>query len=238
MLDQLTAPTIVSAVVLALVAPGCAAMTCGLAQVKLCEGLMGCWNPLATRLEAAVIDEECDGLDLAGTALYDRGCVALSKALVDNTRITSLNLFQSGIGDDCAVAIAATIDLPGSKLRLVNLASNRLGGRGTKALTGAIAGPNSRVQDLNLRATHLGQAEAQMLAVALASIHTRITTLRLEQNDIGNAGAMALARSIRFNRHCKLTKITFGRDELHDEVVDKLEGAAVLRVPPPQKDEL
>lgn len=229
---------VVVAMVLAPAAPGCDARTCGLPDVKLCKGTMGCWNPLATRLETAIIDDECDGLlDLSGTALKDPGCVILGKALVETTRITSLNLFQSSVGDDCAVAIASAMDSPGTKLRAVNLAWNRLGKRGTQALARAIAGPTSRVEDLNLYGNYLGNAEAKMLASALASKNTRITTLHVEQNSIGNAGAMALARAIRTSPNCKLTAISFGRDQLSAEVIDKLEGAAVLRAAP-QKDEL
>ena len=219
----------------ALAAPLCDARACARAHVKLCGGSMGCWNPLATRLKTAVIDEECDGLlDLARVGLKDWGCVALGRALAENSRITSVDLFQNGVGDDCAVAIASAMAAPGNRIRKVNLGWNGVAARGVTALAKAIAGPGSRVEDLNLYGNHLGDTEAKILATGLGSGMCKITNIAVERNSIGNAGAMALARAIR-NPNSKVKTISFWNNEISEEVIDKLEGAVVLRK---TKDEL
>jgi Ran GTPase-activating protein (RanGAP) involved in mRNA processing and transport len=129
-------------------------------------------------------------LDLAGNYIGVAGATAIITALqTNNTRLTSLNLTSTGIGDDVATILAAALQTY-TALDSLDLCGNDIGDGGATALATALQ-TNTTLIWLDLCDNGIGDAGATALATALHT-NTTLTWLNLECNDIRNAAANAL----------------------------------------------
>ncbi|KAF1374004.1 hypothetical protein PFLUV_G00244770 [Perca fluviatilis] len=136
-------------------------------------------------------------ISLAENAISNKGSKALSRALLVNRTLTSLNLRNNNIGSKGAKFLAEALKM-NQVLVSINFQNNAIEEEGAQALA-EVLHCNRKLVSLNLCSNQLGDKGAIALAEALTVNHT-LLSLQLQSNSISNRGMTALTKALRLNR--------------------------------------
>ncbi|XP_063621647.1 leucine-rich repeat-containing protein 74B-like [Cydia splendana] len=140
-----------------------------------------CVNPygIQAMTKSLVDNKTLTSIDLTDNFLNDDACFHLGDMLTTNTILTELNLAGCRIGPSGALRLCA--GLPNNKaLMVLNLSRNQLGDAGTDHLSQAIFS-KSVVREVNLSSNSISGKSAQTLSEAL-EWNNQITHLDLSRN--------------------------------------------------------
>ncbi|XP_030626066.1 NLR family CARD domain-containing protein 3 [Chanos chanos] len=146
---------------------------------------------------ALLVNRTLTTLDLRGNSIGNKGAKTLAEALKMNQVIVTVNLQNNHIEDEGARALADVLQT-NRKLSALNLQKNSIGPDGVKRMAEALK-KNQILQDLNLSSNPLGDVGTAALAQALTVNHT-LRCLRLQSSSVSDKGMAALMRSLRTNR--------------------------------------
>ncbi|KAF7204598.1 NLR family CARD domain-containing protein 3 [Nothobranchius furzeri] len=135
-------------------------------------------------------------ISLADNAVSSKGAKALSRALLVNRTLTSLNLRNNNIGSRGAKFLAEALKM-NQVLISINLQNNAIEKEGAQALAEVLQ-CNRKLVSLNLRKNTVGAAGAKGIADALKTNRT-LTKLILCSNQLGDKGTAALAEALTLN---------------------------------------
>ncbi|KAK5905812.1 hypothetical protein CgunFtcFv8_001734 [Champsocephalus gunnari] len=136
-------------------------------------------------------------ISLAENAISNKGAKALSRALLVNRTLTSLNLRNNNIGSKGARFLAEALKM-NQVLVSINFQNNSIEEEGAQALA-EVLHCNRKLVSLNLCSNQLGDKGTVALAEALTVNHT-LLSLQLQSNSISNKGMTALTKALRLNR--------------------------------------
>ncbi|KAK1881219.1 NLR family CARD domain containing protein 3 [Dissostichus eleginoides] len=136
-------------------------------------------------------------ISLAENAISNKGAKALSRALLVNRTLTSLNLRNNNIGSKGAKFLAEALKM-NQVLVSINFQNNSIEEEGAQALA-EVLHCNRKLVSLNLCSNQLGDKGTVALAEALTVNHT-LLSLQLQSNSISNKGMTALTKALRLNR--------------------------------------
>uniref|UniRef100_A0A669EF51 NLR family CARD domain containing 3 n=1 Tax=Oreochromis niloticus TaxID=8128 RepID=A0A669EF51_ORENI len=135
-------------------------------------------------------------ISLADNAISNKGAKALSRALLVNRTLTSLNLRNNNIGSKGAKFLAEALKM-NQVLTSINFQNNAIEEEGAQSLAEVLQ-CNRKLVSLNLCGNQLGDKGTVALAEALAVNHT-LLSLHLQSNSISNKGMTALTKALRLN---------------------------------------
>ncbi|XP_067431583.1 NLR family CARD domain-containing protein 3 isoform X1 [Thunnus thynnus] len=135
-------------------------------------------------------------MSLAENAISNKGAKALSRALLVNRTLTSLNLRNNNIGSKGTKFLAEALKM-NQVLVSVNFQNNAIEEEGAKALAEVLL-CNRKLVSLNIRKNTVGAGGAKRIADALKSNRT-LTKLILCSNQLGDKGTVALAEALTVN---------------------------------------
>ncbi|XP_017326803.1 NLR family CARD domain-containing protein 3 [Ictalurus punctatus] len=158
---------------------------------------------------ALLVNRTLTTLDLHGNNIGTKGAKTLADALKMNQVIVSVNLQSNQIGDEGAHALAEVLQ-SNRKLSTLNVKKNSIGPEGVKKIAEALK-KNQILQDLNVSGNHLGDIGALALAQALAVNHT-LQTLSLRSNSVSDRGMKALTQALCYNKG--LTKLNLRENSI------------------------
>ncbi|KAF0025315.1 hypothetical protein F2P81_022196 [Scophthalmus maximus] len=136
-------------------------------------------------------------ISLAENSISNKGAKALSRALLVNRTLTSLNLRNNNIGSKGARFLAEALKM-NQVLVSINFQNNAIEEEGARALAEVLQ-CNRKLVSLNLCSNQLGDKGTIALAEALTLNHT-LLSLQLQSNSISNRGMAALTKALRLNR--------------------------------------
>jgi len=146
---------------------------------------------------ALVVDlEGCTTLELYNSTIGDSGAAAIAQALKSNTALTYLDLSYNNIGDSGAAAIAEALK-NNAALTELYLYNNTIGDIGAVAIAGALKS-NIALTTLRMNNNTIGDSGAAAIAEALKN-NAALTELYLYSNNIGDSGAAALVEALKVN---------------------------------------
>ncbi|XP_063077465.1 NLR family CARD domain-containing protein 3 [Engraulis encrasicolus] len=145
---------------------------------------------------ALLVNRTLTTLDLRGNTIGPKGAKSLAEALKMNQALVSLNLQHNHIKDDGARALAELLQT-NRKLTSLNLQKNDITSEGVKRIAESLK-KNQTLQDLNMSGNQLGDAGAGALAQALTVNHT-LTSLRLQSSSVSDRGVTALTKALCSN---------------------------------------
>jgi SAM-dependent methyltransferase len=157
-------------------------------------------------------------LRLGGCKLTDAGCVEIADALVKNTALRELWLFNNEITDVGSKALG-DVSRSNTSLTTLCLNENRVGDVGALAIGAALRSSGSLVE-LGLGRNQIGDAGAAAIGEALAVNHS-VTALSLNHNRIGDAGATRIGGALGNNTSLRILRLS------HNAIGDA--GAEALR---------
>ncbi|WP_437976803.1 methyltransferase domain-containing protein [Sorangium sp. So ce295] len=159
---------------------------------------------------------------LFNNEINDAGGKAFGDALRSNASLTTLCLNENRVGDVGAAAIGEALRSSQSLVEL-GLGRNQIGDIGGAAIGGALAF-NSSVIALSLNHNHIGDAGAASIGGALRN-NASLRILRLSHNEIGDSGAEAVRAGVAHNS--VLRTVSFEENpasaSLHQEIKTALE---------------
>nr|ALM88587.1 NLRC3-like protein [Lates calcarifer] len=135
-------------------------------------------------------------ISLADNAVSNKGAKALSRALLVNRTLTSLNLRNNNIGSKGAKFLAEALKM-NQVLVSVNFQNNAIEEEGAQALAEVLQ-CNRKLVSLNIRKNTIGAGGAKRIADALKTNRT-LTKLILCSNQLGDKGTIALAEALALN---------------------------------------
>ncbi|KAM6964285.1 NLR family CARD domain-containing protein 3 [Tautogolabrus adspersus] len=135
-------------------------------------------------------------ISLAENAISAKGAKALSRALLVNRTLTSLNLRNNNIGSKGAKFLAEALKM-NQVLVSVNFQNNAIEEEGARALAEVLQ-CNRKLVSLNLQKNMIGAGGAKRIADALKTNLT-LTNLILCSNQLGDKGTIALAEALTVN---------------------------------------
>ncbi|XP_033975041.1 NLR family CARD domain-containing protein 3 [Trematomus bernacchii] len=135
-------------------------------------------------------------ISLAENAISNKGAKALSRALLVNRTLTSLNLRNNNIGSKGAKFLAEALKM-NQVLVSINFQNNSIEEEGAQALA-EVLHCNRKLVSLNLRKNMVGAGGAKRIAEALKTNRT-LTKLILCSNQLGDKGTVALAEALTVN---------------------------------------
>ncbi|XP_032358117.1 NLR family CARD domain-containing protein 3 isoform X1 [Etheostoma spectabile] len=135
-------------------------------------------------------------ISLAENAISNKGSKALSRALLVNRTLTSLNLRNNNIGSKGAKFLAEALKM-NQVLVSINFQNNSIEEEGAQALA-EVLHCNRKLVSLNIRKNKIGAGGAKRIAEALKTNQT-LTKLILCSNQLGDKGAIALAEALTVN---------------------------------------
>ena len=141
------------------------------------------------------------------------GAKALSKALMVNTTLTTLELPGNSIGRNGAKALSKALKL-NSSLTTLNLTNNSIDFSGIQALSEALKS-NSTLSTLDLSQNSINVNGALALSNAL-KINSALTDLNLYMNRISDIGAEALLDTLK--TYSTLIKIELGDNGIEQDI--------------------
>ncbi|KAK3238678.1 hypothetical protein CYMTET_51328 [Cymbomonas tetramitiformis] len=193
----------------------CSNAIIGDAAQQLAEAVLKhpCIKEFSKIMMQDIKDDKVTKLDLSHAGIGVPGALVLSKLLVFNTSLNTLDLSSNEIGPEGAkaLAVALTPNAEGvfnTSLNTLNLYSNPIGDEGAKALavtlTSNAKGMFNTSLNIHLNGNNIGPEGAEALAVALTPneegvFNTSMNTLNLSNNTIGPEGAKALAVALTPN---------------------------------------
>ncbi|TRY94860.1 hypothetical protein DNTS_026279 [Danionella cerebrum] len=143
---------------------------------------------------ALLVNRTLTTLDLRGNSIGAKGARTLSEALKMNQVLISVNLQNNHIEDEGARALAEVLQ-SNRKLTTLNIQKNNIGPEGMKRIAEGLT-KNQTLQELN---NHLGDLGTVALAQALMSNHV-LHTLSLQSNSVSDRGVKALSNALQSNR--------------------------------------
>ncbi|XP_078136177.1 NLR family CARD domain-containing protein 3 isoform X2 [Sander vitreus] len=135
-------------------------------------------------------------ISLAENAISNKGSKALSRALLVNRTLTSLNLRNNNIGSKGAKFLAEALKM-NQVLVSINFQNNAIEEEGAQALA-EVLHCNRKLVSLNIRKNKIGAGGVKRIAEALKTNRT-LTKLILCSNQLGDKGAIALAEALTVN---------------------------------------
>ncbi|KAM9837065.1 NLR family CARD domain-containing protein 3 [Aulostomus maculatus] len=135
-------------------------------------------------------------ISLAENAISNKGAKALSRAILVNRTLTSLNLRNNNIGSKGTKSLAEALKM-NQVLVSINLQNNSIEEEGAQALAEVLQ-CNRRLVSLNMKKNTIGANGAKWIADALKTNRT-LTKLILCSNQLGDKGTMALAEALTVN---------------------------------------
>lgn len=135
-------------------------------------------------------------ISLAENSITNKGAKALSRALLVNRTLTSLNLRSNNIGSKGAKFLAEALKM-NQVLISINFQNNAIEEEGAQALADVLQ-CNRKLVSLNIRKNKIGAGGAKRIADAL-KINRTLTKLILCSNQLGDKGTAALAEALTLN---------------------------------------
>uniref|UniRef100_A0A8C1JCT1 NLR family, CARD domain containing 3 n=1 Tax=Cyprinus carpio TaxID=7962 RepID=A0A8C1JCT1_CYPCA len=146
---------------------------------------------------ALLVNRTLTTLDLRGNNIGAKGAKTLCEALKMNQVLVSVNLQNNHIEDEGARALAEVLQ-SNRKLTTLNVQKNGIGPEGVKKIGEALK-KNETLQDLNVSSNHLGDLGTVALAQALMVNHV-LHTLSLQSNSVSDRGIKALSHALQSNQ--------------------------------------
>lgn len=165
-------------------------------------------RPQVEAIAEALATSRTTILRMGGCRITDLGGKAIGDALLADTALKELWLFDNRIGDAGAGAIAEALGRSAA-LTTLCLAENRVGDAGARALGEALRSSTSLVE-LGLGRNQIGDAGAEALGGALAS-NRSVTALSLDHNQIGDMGAASIGDGLRNNASLRTLRLSNNR---------------------------
>ncbi|KAM4623678.1 NLR family CARD domain-containing protein 3 isoform 2-T2 [Polymixia lowei] len=169
---------------------------CLIQKISLAENSIG--NKGAKALSRALlVNRTLTTLDLRSNNIGSKGARFLAEALKMNQVIVSVNFQNNTIEEEGAQALAEVL-LSNRKLVSLNVQKNSIGADGAKRIAEALK-TNRTLTNLILCSNQLGDKGTVALAQALTVNHT-LLSLHLQSNSISNKGMTALTKALKLNR--------------------------------------
>ncbi|XP_059391314.1 NLR family CARD domain-containing protein 3-like isoform X1 [Carassius carassius] len=145
---------------------------------------------------ALLVNRTLTTLDLRGNNIGAKGAKTLCEALKMNQVLVSVNLQNNHIEDEGARALAEVLQ-SNRKLTTLNIQKNGIGPEGVKKIGEALK-KNQTLQDLNVSSNHLGDLGTVALAQALM-VNDILRRLSLQSNSVSDRGIKALSHALQSN---------------------------------------
>ncbi|KAM3591754.1 uncharacterized protein V6R79_006804 [Siganus canaliculatus] len=172
------------------------AKDCHIQKMSLAENSIG--NKGAKALSRALlVNRTLTSLNLRNNNIGSKGAKFLAEALKNNQVLISINFQNNAIEEEGAQALAEVLQC-NRKLVSLNMQKNTIGPGGAKRIAGALK-TNRTLTKLILCSNQLGDKGTIALAEALTVNHT-LLSLQLQSNSISNRGMTALTKALRLNR--------------------------------------
>ncbi|CAJ1080874.1 NLR family CARD domain-containing protein 3 [Xyrichtys novacula] len=146
---------------------------------------------------ALLVNRTLSSLNLRNNNIGSKGAKYLAEALKMNQVLVSINFQNNAIEEEGAQALAEVLQC-NRKLVSLNLQKNKIGAGGAKRIADALK-TNLALTKLILCGNQLGDKGTIALAEALTVNHT-LLSLQLQSNSISNRGMTALTKALRSNR--------------------------------------
>ncbi|XP_028989877.1 NLR family CARD domain-containing protein 3 isoform X2 [Betta splendens] len=171
------------------------AKDCHIQKISLAENLIS--NKGAKALSRALlVNRTLTSLNLRNNNIGSKGARFLSEALKMNQVLVSVNFQNNAIEEEGAQALAEVLQC-NRKLVSLNMRKNAIGAGGAKRIAEALK-TNRTLTKLILCSNQLGDKGTIALAEALTLNHT-LLSLQLQSNSISNKGMTALTKALRLN---------------------------------------
>ncbi|XP_026171674.1 NLR family CARD domain-containing protein 3 [Mastacembelus armatus] len=172
------------------------AKDCHIQKISLAENAIG--NKGAKALSRALlVNRTLISLNLRNNNISSKGAKFLAEALKMNQVLVSINFQNNGIEEEGAQALAEVLQC-NRKLVSLNIRKNTIGAGGAKRIADALR-TNQTLTKLILCSNQLGDKGTIALAEALKFNHT-LLSLQLQSNSISNRGMTALTKALQQNR--------------------------------------
>ncbi|KAL4658267.1 protein NLRC3-like [Arapaima gigas] len=165
-------------------------------------------------------------ISLAENAISNKGTKAISRSLMVNRSLTSLDLRSNNIGPKGAKSLAEALKnnnvlasetmnvlVVTSQIYLYSLSSNQLGDKGVACLAQALRVNHSLIT-LHLQSNSVSNKGVTALTKAL-QVNKSLIDLNLRENSIGVEGAKEIAKALQANNTLKNLDLT--ANLLHDD---------------------
>uniref|UniRef100_UPI0037E963DA NLR family CARD domain-containing protein 3 n=1 Tax=Semicossyphus pulcher TaxID=241346 RepID=UPI0037E963DA len=172
------------------------AKDCHIQKISLAENAISTKGAKALS-RALLVNRTLTSLNLRNNNIGSKGAKFLAEALKMNPVLVSVNFQNNGIEEEGAQALAEVLQC-NRKLVSLNLQKNRIGVGGAKRIADALK-TNMTLTKLILCSNQLGDKGTVALAEALTVNHT-LLLLQLQSNSISNKGMTALTKALRSNR--------------------------------------
>ncbi|XP_009295904.1 NLR family CARD domain-containing protein 3 [Danio rerio] len=146
---------------------------------------------------ALLVNRTLTTLDLRGNNIGAKGAKTLCEALKLNQFLVSVNLQNNHIEDEGARSLSEVLQ-SNRKLTTLNVQKNGIGPEGMKKIAEGLI-KNQTLQDFNVSSNHLGDLGTVALAQALMVNHV-LHTLSLQSNSVSDRGIKALSHALQSNR--------------------------------------
>ncbi|XP_071782816.1 NLR family CARD domain-containing protein 3 [Centroberyx gerrardi] len=171
------------------------AKDCHIQRISLAENAIS--NKGAKALSRALlVNRTLTTLDLRNNSIGSKGAKFLAEALKMNQALVSINFQNNSIEEEGAKALAEVLQ-SNRKLVSLNVQKNSIGADGAKRIADALK-TNRTLTELILCSNQLGDKGTVALAEALTVNHT-LLSLHLQSNSISNRGMTALTKALRLN---------------------------------------
>ncbi|XP_022598311.1 NLR family CARD domain-containing protein 3-like isoform X1 [Seriola dumerili] len=195
------------------------AKDCHIQKISLAENAIS--NKGAKALSRALlVNRTLISLNLRNNNIGSKGAKFLAEALKMNQVLVSINFQNNAIEEEGAQALAEVLQC-NRKLVSLNVRKNTIGAGGAKRIANALK-TNRTLTKLILCSNQLGDKGTVALAEALTLNHT-LLSLQLQSNSISNRGMTALTKALRLNRG--LVSLNLTANLLHDDGVQAIAGA-------------
>ncbi|XP_054624974.1 NLR family CARD domain-containing protein 3 isoform X2 [Dunckerocampus dactyliophorus] len=146
---------------------------------------------------ALMVNRTLTSLNLRNNNIGSKGAKLLAEALKMNQVLLSVNFQNNSIEEEGAWALAEVLEC-NRKLASLSIRKNGIGANGAKRIADALKA-NRTLTKLTLCSNQLGDKGTVALAEALTVNHT-LLSLQLQSNSISNEGMTALTKALRLNR--------------------------------------
>ncbi|KAJ8245786.1 hypothetical protein GJAV_G00260300 [Gymnothorax javanicus] len=172
------------------------AKDCHLQKISLAENAIS--NKGAKAISRALmVNRSLASLDFRSNNIGPKGAKALADALKRNQVLVSLSLQNNFIEEEGAKAIAEVL-ASNRKLVTLNLQKNSICTEGAQRIAEALK-TNKTLKELILSSNQVGDKGVAALAQALTVNHS-LVALHLQSNSISNKGVTVLTKALRINR--------------------------------------
>uniref|UniRef100_A0A3B3ZN01 NACHT domain-containing protein n=1 Tax=Periophthalmus magnuspinnatus TaxID=409849 RepID=A0A3B3ZN01_9GOBI len=194
------------------------AKDCHIRKISLADNSIS--NKGAKSLSRALmVNRTLTSLNLRSNHIGSKGVKLLAEALKMNQALVSVNLQNNGIDEEGAQAAAEVLKY-NRKLVSLNLRKNLIGADGVKKIAEALK-TNQTLKKLVLQSNSISNKGMTALTEALRVNHG-LVSLNLRENSIGVEGAKAMAQALYKNS--TLQELDLTANLLHDEGVQAIAG--------------